>query len=393
MSKEKFKVIKGGGTKAPMPQYKFIKGFVTNTRLMGVIGMKLYWETEEKYEYVQFFHLDFEEYGIDGFESLTKAREDEIELVTNKMMGGLGGSFMSINKEEAICLINESNKININTNQELPGFVEEYLFLVDSKPSLTKDEETNLWYKICEPIDNPVQVTNYFLMRSVGLDKEGQSFLSINETIDYTPTEKPCTLIKNVVETSHENDGKSSYNVESVIDLDRGYQLIISEIDVVNTDEGPKIASAEVKSKMKISTIEAAFQLKKPEYILIYSIEEDFVEFIEVFDIEKPEAMQNIHKAGFLYTEFKPTNDHVKDNIYYLNGDINAVYYITTGNQLAVSTFEEKNLKKIKKYFKSEIYEGLLELESEFKVDSPMIYEYVQSGYDDFYEFINDESE
>jgi len=103
--------------------------------------------------------------------------------------------------------------------------------------------------------------------------------------------------------------------------------------------------------------------------------------------------MQNIHQAGFLYTEFNPNNDHVKKPIYYLNGDIYAVYYVTTGNQLAVATYKEENLKDIKEYFNIEEFEGIMEFESEFKIDNPILYEFVQSGYDNFYEFINDENE
>lgn len=391
MEKDKFKVIKGGGNRLPKPKYRYIKGYATNTRLMGVIGVQLFWKTEEGYEYVQFFHLDYEEYGIDGFESLTNARYDEINIVTNKMMGGLGGKFVRISEREGIYLIKESYKINEKYNQHLPGLIEEYEYLLERDISLTKQEEQELWYKICEPIDNDIQLINYFLMRAIGADGTGKEFLSLKDTTGFKPVNKSYTLIKNVVEVSHSKDGVNYYNSESVIDLDKGYQLIISEIAVKDTDMGPRVVSAEVKSKMRISTIEAAFQLKKPEYVLIYSLN-DFIEFIEIFDGEKPGAMQNIHQAGFLYTEFNPNNDHVKQPIYYLNGDIYAVYYVTTGNQLAVAAYKEENLKDIKAYFNVEEFKEIMEFESEFKIDNPILYEFVQSGYDNFYQFINDEN-
>ena len=78
MKKDRFKVIMGGGGKTSAPKYRFKRGFVTSTRLMGVVGMKLYWENEEGNEYIQFFHLDFEEYGIDGYESLVNGNKEEI---------------------------------------------------------------------------------------------------------------------------------------------------------------------------------------------------------------------------------------------------------------------------------------------------------------------------
>ncbi len=391
MKKDRFKVIKGGGGKASIPKYKFKKGYVTNTRLMGVVGMKLYWENEEKNEYIQFFHLDFEEYGIDGYESVTNVSKEEIDFISAKMMGGLGGKFIKISKRESIYLLNESYKINIKNNEPLPQGVEEYDILLKSKVNIDKDIEFRVWKKICEDIVNDFQLINYFIMRAVGMDRKAQRFLCIEDKLrGFNPTDKSCTLIKNVVELSHVDKEIKYYTSESLVDLDKGYQIIISKIGIMETEDGYRVAYAEVNNKMKISSIEATFQLKKSEYILVYSAEE-LLDIVEVLDKDKPNAMQNIHQTGFLYTEFNPDNDHVKNPIYYLNGDIFAVYFITTERQLAVGTFCEENLMGIKKYFAQGVFGKLLELEGEFKTDTPLLYEFVHSGYEDFYDFLNHE--
>lgn len=391
MKKDKFKVIKGGGGKVSKPNYKFKKGFVTNTRLMGVVGMKLYWETEEGNEYVQFFHLDFEEYGIDGYESLVNGTKEEIDFISSKMMGGLGGKFIRIYKREGIYILNQSFKINIRNNEALPQGLEEYEFLLRDKMKIDVDIEFKLWDKMCEKIVNDYQVINYFIMRSVGKDDKGEKFLWEKDRInEFSPTDKSLTLIKNSVNFSHEEDNIKYYSVESLIDLDKGYQLIISEIGVEEIGGIPKIVDAQVNDKMKISSIEATFQLKKPEYILIYSADE-LIELVEILDRDKPNAMQNVHQTGFLYTEFNPNNNHVKNSLYYLNGDIFAVYFVTTAGQLAVSTFSEDNLKKLKKYFRGEDFELLVDLEGEFKTDTPLLYEFVHSGYEDFFDFLDNE--
>lgn len=392
MPKEKFKLIKGGGKKAPLPQYKYKSGLVTNTRLMGVIGMKLFWNTDEGNEYIQFFHLDWEEYGIDGYESLLDAKEDEIENITMKMMGGLGGEQVEITENEAMYILRIAHEISIKNNEILPEPSDEYKDFFNREVNLNRKDIYKLWEKMSEKIETEVQLVNYYLMRAVGDDIDGQSFLSTENVKDFVPTGKPSTLIKNIVEFSHNENNTNFYRCESVIDFDNGYQFIVSHIGVKATNKGLKVNFAEIKNKMKITTIEAAFQLKKPEYILIYSIEE-FVDLLEIFDDFKPSAMQNIHQAGFLYTEFNPNNEHVKDAEYYLNGDIYAVYYITTGNQLAVGTFQEKNLKELKTYFRGKSFGGLLHFEGEFKADSPILYEFVHSEYDDFYEFIEDQEE
>lgn len=390
MSTGKFKIIKGGGNKKVLPKYIFKSGYVTNTRLMGVIGMKLYWETEDGEEYVQFFHLDWEEYGIDGFESTTNARENEIKLIELKMMGGLGGELVNITDREAIFLIVEANKINIQKNQILPEPRDEYDFLLNIDIDLREEEIYKLWEKMCVPMETEIQLINYFLMRSIGNDLKGQQFLATNKFKEFVPTGSPSTLIKNVVEFSHVENNIAYYSCKSVIDFENGYQLLISQIGVKETDKGFKVYYGEIKNKMKITTIEAAFQLKKPEYILIYDIE-DFMELIEILDIMKPNAMQNIHEGGFLYTEFNPNNDHVKDSVYYLNGDTYGVYYVTSGDQLAVGTFVEENLKEIKKFFRGKAFRDIIEFQGEFKADTPLIYEFVQSGMEDFYDFIDAE--
>lgn len=391
MKKDKFKVIKGGGGKNVTPKYKFKKSFVTNTRLMGVVGMKIYWETGEGKEYIQFFHLDFEEYGIDGFESIVDGTQEDIDFISSKMMGGLGGKFIRISKKETIYILNESFKVNIRNNEALCQGVEEYEFLIKSKTNVDQDSELKIWYKMCEDIETDYQLVNYFIMRAVGFDKKGQNFLSIQDKVSgFDPTDKSFTLIKNTVKLSHIENGINYYNVESLIDLDKGYQLIISVVGIKSTEYGLKVVYAQVDNMMKISSIEATFQLKKAEYILVYSTEE-IIDLVEILDKEKPNAMQNIHQTGFLYTEFNPNNDHVKNSVYYLNGDIFAVYFITTEDQLAVSTFSKENLKELKKYFSGSVFQELVELEGEFRTDTPLLYEFVHSGYEDFFDFLNDE--
>jgi len=391
MEKGRFKVIKGGGKgiNNPLSNYIYKKGYVTNTRLMGVIAMKLYWETEYGVEYIQFFHLDWEEYGIDGFESLGKANQEDIEILEARIMGGLGGQLVEINKKEAIYLLKEALKLNTANNESLPELLGEYEFLLNTNINMTQDDVQGLWDKMCVKIETEIQLVNYYLMRAIGNDVDGQKYLSSSD-FDFTPTGKPSTLIKNTVEFSHRDGDKNYYRCEAVIDYDNGYQLLITHLGVKDTNKGLRVDFGEIKNRMKITTIEASFQLKKPEYILVYEIDE-FEDLLEIFDENKPYAMQNVHQSGFLFTEFNPNNEHVKDSVYYLNGDIYAVYYVTTGDQLVVGTFDEKNLKELKRYFRRRMFRDILEFDGEFKIDTPLLYEFVQSGLDDFYDFIDGE--
>lgn len=97
----------------------------------------------------------------------------------------------------------------------------------------------------------------------------------------------------------------------------------------------------------------------------------------------------NVHRNGSLYTEFNPTNQHVGKTPYYLNGDIFAVYYLTDSDQLVITTFVEAHLEKIEKFFEGSGLMNYLVYEGDFEADTSLIYEFVNSGYESFYDFLN----
>ena len=83
--KPNFTVIKGGKSFFPeCRDRKFISGYSTNTRLMGVIGLELKWEitTDSDVRTLnQIFYLDAEEFGL---ESYTEAYGDNPHLIASE---------------------------------------------------------------------------------------------------------------------------------------------------------------------------------------------------------------------------------------------------------------------------------------------------------------------
>ncbi|WZL73657.1 hypothetical protein QBE52_02675 [Clostridiaceae bacterium 35-E11] len=391
MNRNKFKVIKGNKPQPTNTKTKlhFIEAYVTNTRLMGVVGLRIVWTTEELGKIHQFFHLDAEEYGLDDYKSVVGDVPHKIESITAKMMGGLGGKLIPINEQEARYLLQSFVKKNKAFKEPMPEPQWEYDFLIKETVTLCDEAIAKLWDKICEPIASPIHLVNYFIMRSVGKDEEALSYLSVDNSMDYQPVKNPSTLLKNVVEIIHDQDS-ISYIAESIVDADHHYKMILSEIKVAQTERGLKVAQVEIKSTMRITSTEAAFALTRKEYLSVYEVK-DHEAFIDLLDREKPHAMKHDYEGGCLYTEFKPTNDHVKESIYYLNEDVCGVYYITISDQLVVAGYSKEKIERHVKYFESPIFQALLKPKARITLDNPVLYEFVHSDYEDIFEFLEDE--
>ncbi|MCT4604981.1 MAG: hypothetical protein N4A64_02590 [Marinisporobacter sp.] len=384
----KFKVIKGTKYEDTSLEYDFLKAYVTNTRLMGVIGLWIKWERKDGKIFHQFFHLDAEEYGLDDYESIYGEDLIEIEKIKGRMMGGLGGRFVPVNERETKYLIKSYVKKNEIRNESLPEPQWEYEFLIKNEVYLSEEEKLDLWEKTCENIVSPFQLINYYIMRCVGEDGEAADYLS-SKHIDYEVVNRPSTFLKNTIEMNEYSEG-ISYLTESLIESDKKYKVVVSEIKLKESENGLKVEDAQIKSVMKITSTEAAFALMRKEYLLVYHVK-DMGKLIKLFSKEKIHAMKNSYELGYLYTEFYPTNDHVNRQTYYLNEDVYGVYYITTGDQLIVAAYDERNIEEMQNYFMESKFGQVLELEERIDLDHSLLYEFIHSDKDNIFDFLDEE--
>ncbi len=90
--------------------------------------------------------------------------------------------------------------------------------------------------------------------------------------------------------------------------------------------------------------------------------------------------MCNQHKNGNLYTAFRSHNHHVRDSVYYLNGDIFAVYYVTRYNELIVSCFDEKCFEEAICELQTEASKDHLVMDHTYQLNQSVVYEFVHSN-------------
>lgn len=350
--------------------YPFIKGYATNSRMMGVIGLRLHFQG-----LTLFYHLDFEEYGFDRFEAYAGEDPETLDRLTQSFIGGLGAELVEINLEEASALVYEAVEKGDLFFYDIPMEFFEYEYLLDEfaqKPS-------NACYdKITCDFKNDYERINYFMMRTAGQDFDYRDKMLAGHPIDFSLVEEPTLLLKNTI-----TEEKGHYLCNAIIDYRDGYMMIICQIDI----KDKIISGAEVISSMVLSAREASFQLNKTELILVCYT--DHVEAIKLkLESEKPSAMKNIYEGGSLYTLYQPNNHHVRKQTYYLNEDVFAIIYITDTHQIVISAFDERSISDIKALITEDFPE--IDVMMELEAETPILYSFVNTGKQDFIAFIGE---
>ncbi|MGL5642380.1 MAG: hypothetical protein ACRDDM_08925, partial [Paraclostridium sp.] len=132
----------------------FIFAKVTNSRLMGSMGLIIGWEDDEDILY-QYFLIDAEGLGIADYVSLRNASYEDLNKEQERLMGGLGSDRIQITKEEALSLVNYYGQKSIYWDKELPGDVDEYIEFINNYKA--EVGIFDLYPKICKKIDTDIE--------------------------------------------------------------------------------------------------------------------------------------------------------------------------------------------------------------------------------------------
>ncbi|MDD2189697.1 MAG: hypothetical protein PHV71_03350 [Eubacteriales bacterium] len=389
MTERKFKVIKGGVAAAVSSnQRRFLSGFITDTRLMGVVGLYIHWElsnNESATDFHQFFYFDAEEYGFETYKSLLGDDTDALIMMEQTLLGGLGGIKVNVSEREAIFLVQKYVDMNKRLSLSLPETLTEYSFLLEKPITLSEEETLALSEKLCTPIQSEYQLINYYLMRIFGNDFEAAAYLSEDGILPDEPTGiNGATLCKNSIDEYYDESG-CSYLCESLIEYDGKYELVVSEIHL---NEG-KVSKMKRRSGFFITPAEAAMMLNHPEFITVYEILTEPEEFIEQFSRLSAASMQTLHENGRLYLEFNKNNDHVNRKVFRLNEDIHGLYYVTDYGQLIIAAYSLDEIHDIEKTLKKNEVGSCIIPTAKYEFKEPILYEFIQSDFDDFTDFLD----
>lgn len=359
-------------------EFKFAK--ITNSRLMGSMGLIIAWEEKEKDLY-QYFLLDAEGLGIADYVGLYNPSEEEAYREEERLMGGLGSDRIKISEDEALFLVNYYGNKNSYYEKPLPGHVEEYIDIIENYKSNLSIYD--MFPKICKEINEEVEFINYMTMRFIAWDKESLYYFSQSEEISQMHiTNINGTLLK----TRVYDRGNNIFVSEAIFEDNDGYYICKIAFNIDKLEYGFKISSMVVGEKEGMYDFDVFDEISKEEYVSIYSLE-NREEFLERFYADNPFVLKSDLEDAVFFTRFNFNNNHVKEEVYIINNDIKAIYY-QMGDKFFVATYSDKDRKYINKLIQCN-YGDYIKLDEELFFDENVLYDFVESGSDDFYDFLD----
>ena len=190
-------------------------------------------------------------------------------------------------------------------------------------------------------------------------------------------------LCKNTIDnTSFEE----IYRCESIIETDDGYMLVVSEVGL----DGLAVDGVRIISSMRISDAEAVGILSKSEYVTVYETDGNDQRIENMLITVLRSAAVTPFESGDCYTEYNVNNEHVRRRVYWLNEDVNGVYYLTNHDQLVICAYHEENIERMEAMLEKSVLNSSLTVIGRYEFTEHIIYEFIQSGYEDFREFLGD---
>jgi|LSQX01.1.fsa_nt_gb hypothetical protein len=391
MTKHAFQVLPGGRSEHLFSDYRFVSGEITDTRLMGVLGMHLHWElpypTAEPNLH-QYYYYDIEELGLETYRTYSGDDPIAVELASKNLFGGLGARMRPLSEREGRYLAAEFINETKRKKQMLPDEAVGLEFITRMPVFLTSEEHEELVEKMCTDIRSDYQLIHYYLMRIFGMDLKGASYLSapafLAEGGPQTFLPEHATFLRNSIEEYVDEAGHESYLCESLVETENKHWLVISELETA----AGRITGAKRKSAFEVSLYEASMLLSRWEYVTVYEILRDPDEFDIEFTTYTLGAMRTDHVNGEMFMQFKRDNSHVDQRVFNLSDDIDCLYYVTDFGQLILAAYSLEAIALIEdKLHRSPLSSAVFPT-ARYQFQEPVLYEFAQSDFDDFEEFL-----
>lgn len=385
------KIIKGG-LDSP-ERYKYITGCVTNTRLMGVLAMHLEWEDTilpDSPHFHQYFYFDCEELGLETVKFL---QSDDEKLTTEEQVrcfAGLGAEPQVLSEREARYLVCSMVLRTKTFGKLLPKEVRELSYITDFPPELSGGEYNHLQSKLNAPIKSDYGVINYYLMRMFGKDAVAAeplvSELARKEDIEDITPELHATFLRNRIETIETGGQRREYKCETLIEVEKEakHYLIVSTIEVYKR----KVIALSKISSMAISAFEASMILNKREYVTVYRSPVIFDLFANNFVARNPGMTHTEHPAGTMYMDYMSDNSHAENKVFYLNDDVNALYYIGDAGELVVTAYSFEKIMAAEAKLAND-YGYSLYVVGRYQFQTSLIYDFIESGAEYFQDYLD----
>lgn len=145
-----------------------------------------------------------------------------------------------------------------------------------------------------------------------------------------------------------------------------------------------------VMSKEEIYDYEVFDMISKPEIVDIYQINRDACDMSILADKIReiyPGIQELTYENGILFTQYYQDNSHLDNQVYLINNDLMFNIFLTE-NILYLATFDLDTRSFVDYVFKDSL-SGYFSLVDSLEFEQNVLFDFVESGNDDFYDFLD----
>lgn len=407
----RFKVVEGklSNKYNHFKDYRFENCIATDTRLMGVIALKVFWtaKTNNKDRLFQIIHLDFSEYGIDEYKEIFTHTMDfdggrEVKTEWKRVSGGLGGKEVKIPFFTMIQLIDEVLKTNEAHYKNHPPYIQQFRQETLMRIAFMKEATKKLQYdgkhfedksRECMSlvVKSPLsayEIINYFIMRLLDKDYKGAALLAnLSETklkhhrlAEIGLTELVKNKIKKEISKNESHNEPPTYRCKFLALGDKYiYGEMLLTLSPRSLTRHRSITDFRIMTLMKISSFEAAFILREPEYITLYKLKVSYDEFDIDDTVFGADTSMSPVPNGILYVLYNKDNAHVNSSNYYMNHDLYGAYLLTPNNEFIMMSNDLVHITNMEMDINRSANFAKLELTGKYKLDTQIFQTFAES--------------
>jgi len=98
--------------------------------------------------------------------------------------------------------------------------------------------------------------------------------------------------------------------------------------------------------------------------------------------------MMTIHENGRLFLAFNKNNSHVDKAVFRLNEDVYGMFYISDFGQMIIASYNVKGILALEMDLRKSPLKEYMDMTSKYEFKEPILYEFIQSDFDDFEDFL-----
>ena len=398
--------------------YRFTFCEATDTRLLGVIAMRICWTDphDSMIKYYQVLHLDYSEYGIDDYfefdcnpdyeefryyESVEKMRAQ-----WNHFIRVMGGNVVKLPLEVMMSLIDEALPLTAADidreydSPELEKFRADAVSRIELMREALKERgsfrDTYSYEQITDMVSPGSRATcetiNYFLMRLVDRDYRAAAFLSTIDEQELADNEFAAygiqTLMKNsirkaddVTSTEIEERGYPYYcNIVTLNISNYYYATATVYLSGDYRKRNCKVTGIDVSSIICLSDYEAAMQIRQSEYITVFDCRDRLLGHFDGSRLSYLDGLDpTLVPNGWLYTVYSKDNSYVNKAEYRMNDDVYGYAILTIDGEYVLMSNKLNAIERMDDSTMTSLYAPFMKLTGRYRIDTPIFHDFCMS--------------